>query len=148
MRRYVLDTNLFIEAARDRQKAEELSAFSSAFLPQLHLHAVVVQDLLAGATSPEWRREIERGVVAPYERRGRVVTPSYRAWKRSGEIIAELVEERKLSPGGIRRSFANDALLAASCREEGFVLITGNARDFELIAGVEPVRFVEPWPKP
>lgn len=147
MRRFVLDTNLFIEAARDETRAEELSAFSSAFLPRLYLHAVVVQEILAGAVTPEWRRDVERGLVAPYERRGRIVTPTYRAWKRSGEVIAQLVGSRKLSPSGVRPSLRNDVLLAASCRESGFVIITSNESDFELISGVEPVRFVPPWPK-
>jgi len=146
LKRYVLDTNLFIDAARDPAKAEELAAFSSAFLPQLHLHAVVVQELLAGATNSQWRRDIDRGLIAPYERRGRVLTPSYRAWKRSGEVIAELIGAKRLSPSGIRRSFLNDVLLATSCREEGFSLVTGNVKDFELIAEVEPVRFVAPYP--
>jgi predicted nucleic acid-binding protein len=147
LKRYVLDTNLFIDAARDRGKAEELSAFTSAFLPQVHLHSIVVQELLAGATNSEWRRDIERGLVGPFERRGRILTPSYRAWKRSGEVVAELVEAKRLSVTGIRRSFLNDVLLAASCREEGFTLVTGNVKDFAMIAEVEPVRFVPPWPK-
>ena len=148
MTRWVLDTQLFIEAARHREAAEQLSAFSSAFLPRLHLHAVVVQEMLAGATSREWRREILRGIVAPYERRGRTVTPSYRSWRRSGEILAELLEQRRITPGGIRRSFLNDVLLAVSCREEGLTVITRNAKDFQLIGSVEPVRFVDPWPTP
>ena len=147
MRRYVLDTNLFIEAARDTTKAEELAAFSDSFLPQLHLHAVVVQELLAGATNPGWRRDIDRGLIGPYERRGRILTPSYRAWKRSGEVLAELMQANKLSPSGPGRSFRNDVILATSCREEGVSLITRNLKDFALIAEVEPVRFVAPWPK-
>ena len=146
MKRYVLDTNLFVHASHDRSKADELSAFSSAFLPHIHLHAVVVEELLAGATSARWRREIERGLVAPFERRGRVVTPSYRSWKRSGEIVSELITRKKLSPAGVGRSFLNDALLAASCREEGLVLISENERDFDLITSVEPTRVVPPWP--
>ena len=146
MTRYVIDTQLFIEAARDRKRADELAAFSSAFLPRLLLHAVVVQEMLAGATSRKWIKEVERGVIGPYERRGRIITPSRQAWKRSGEVVSELVATKKLSPSGIRRSFVNDVLLAASCREEGVVLITRNAKDFALIGTVEPVRFVEPWP--
>jgi predicted nucleic acid-binding protein len=145
--RYVLDTNLYIEAARDRSKAEELKSFSSAFLPFLYLHAVVAQELMAGAVSAKWRRDIERGVVGPFERRGRIVLPSYPAWKRSGEVVAELVRRRAISPGGVRHSFLNDVVLATSCREGGFVLVTRNRSDFELIAKVESVRFEEPWPE-
>jgi predicted nucleic acid-binding protein len=144
--RYVLDTQLYFEAARDPEKAEALAKFSAAFLPSLLLHAIVVQEILAGAVSKRWRREIERGLVGPFERRGRVVVPGYRAWKRSGEVVADLVARKKISPGGLRRSFMNDVLLAASCRESGLILITRNAGDFELIAKEEPLRFTKPWP--
>jgi len=146
VRRYVLDTQLYIEAARDLEKAQALAKFSVAFLPSLFLHAVVVQEILAGAVSKKRRREVERGLVDPFERRGRVVVPGYRAWKRSGEIVADLVARGELSPGGLRRSFMNDVLLAASCRESGLILITRNVGDFELIATEESLRFMKPWP--
>lgn len=148
MTRYVLDTNLYIEAARDRDRAEELKSFSSAFSPYLYLHAVVAQELLAGAVSAALERQVERGILGPYERRGRLVLPSYRAWRRSGEIIAALIRAKKLSLTGVRPSLLNDALLAASCRERGMVLITRNTADFQAIRRIEPVRFVEPWPVP
>ncbi len=147
MTRYVLDTNLFIDAARDRAKAEELRTFSSAFLPFLYFHAVVAQELQAGAVTARWRSELAGSVIGPYRRRGRVVVPSFGAWQRSGEIIAELVETKALPSGGVARSFANDALIAASCCEEGLTLVTRNRADFELIARVEPVRWTEPWPR-
>lgn len=147
MKRFVLDTNLFIDAARDRAKGKELATFSAAFLPKLHLHAVVVQELLAGAVSAEWRREIGRALVSPFERRGRIVTPDYASWKRAGEIISELIERRRMSSAGIGRSFLNDVLLAVSCGANGLTLITKNTADFELIGEVEAVRFVKPWPK-
>jgi predicted nucleic acid-binding protein len=146
--RYTLDSNLYIEAARDAAQAEELEVFSSVFLPFLYLHAIVVQELLAGATSSKWQREIQRGIVRPFERRNRLIVPAYRSWRRSGEIVFELVQKKELTTGGVGRSFMNDALLAASCREAGVVLITRNLADFQRIALVEPVRFQEPWPEP
>lgn len=63
-----------------------------------------------------------------------------------GEIVAELVRSKKLSGIGVRSSFLNDALIAASCRESGVTLIMNNTDDFERIASVERLRFVEPWP--
>jgi predicted nucleic acid-binding protein len=41
----------------------------------------------------------------------------------------------------------NDALIAASLREDGSTLITHNTEDFKLLAKVERFRFLEPWPK-
>lgn len=145
MDRYVLDSNLYIEAARDREKADEFAEFVSAVLPYLHLHAIVVQELLAGATSKRWHREIQEGLVPPFERRGRVVVPTFRAWKRSGEIVAELLRRGRLSKAGARPLFLSDVLLTASCREAGVILLTRNELDFARIAEVEPVRFGVPW---
>jgi predicted nucleic acid-binding protein len=145
--RFVLDTNIYIEASRNQQKAEELKNFTSAYLPRIYLHAVVVQELLAGATSLKSAGEVEKSLVTPFEKRGRLISPSWKAWKRSGQMIAELIARKALSPGGFTRSFLNDALLAASLRKEGLTLITHNVGDFELLAKVETFRFVEPWPK-
>ncbi|MEQ1856196.1 MAG: type II toxin-antitoxin system VapC family toxin [Longimicrobiales bacterium] len=147
MKRYVLDTNLYIDAARSVSKAEELAAFSAEFLPHIFLHAVVAQELLAGASTAAWRREIERGIVGPFERRGRIVTPTFDAWKRAGAMVAKLIESRRFTRGGVPRSFLNDALVAMSCHEGGMTLVTTNIKDFESIAQVEPVRYCAPWPK-
>lgn len=146
MTRYVLDTNIYIEAVREETKAEELKRFSSAFLPFLFLHAVVVQELLAGALTARGKKQLDESLVTPFEKRGRLVVPSYRAWKRSGEIVAELVTRKELSPGNFKRSFLNDAVLAASVREAGLTLVTLNQEDFRLIAKVEPFQFIKPWP--
>ena len=148
MTRYVLDTNIFVHADRDPTWAAELAAFYLTFLPVTYLHAVVVQEFLLGATSPRQDRALYQAYVAPFEDRKRVLTPSYSAWRRSGQVVATLVQRRRLSPGGFSRSFLNDVLLAVSCREAGAVLITTNAADFARIRTVEPFRFVEPWPKP
>jgi predicted nucleic acid-binding protein len=145
--KYVLDTNIFVRAERDRAWAEELVAFYAAFLPVTFLHAVVVQELLLGAVDGRRGRELYEGYVAPFEVRRRVLTPSYRSWRRSGEVVAALVQRRQLSPGGFGRSFLNDVLLAVSCREAGAVLITTNAADFARIRTVEPLRFASPWPQ-
>ena len=51
-----------------------------------------------------------------------------------------------MSPGGFKRSFLNDCLLAASCREVGATLISLNREDFELIRKVLRFEFTEPWP--
>ena len=147
MTRFVLDSNLYIEAIRDRSKAAALSEFTAVSLPRLLLHAVVVQELLAGAISTTSRRAVDRDLVQPFERRGRLLTPSYGAWRRSGEIVAALIERGEPSTGGVPRSFLNDAVIAASCREAGVTLITRNQRDFERIREVDGLSFVDPWPR-
>lgn len=145
-RRYVLDTNILIRAARDRNFNEELARFHAAFAPFEFLAAVVAQELLAGARGAA-AKTLERGILEPFERRKRLIAPTYSAWKETGAILATLV-----SSGArwseLSRSFVNDVLLATSCREAGVVLVTENSGDFERIAKVRPFDFVAPWPVP
>lgn len=147
MRRYVLDTNLYIRADRDERWADELDRFISAFLPLISLHAVVAQEMLAGAIDTRRQRLIQGSLIAPFEKRRRVVVPGLGTWKRAGVILARLVQRKLMSPGGFGRSFVNDCLLAASCREQGLVLVTNNVEDFALIRRVEAVEVVAPWPE-
>jgi predicted nucleic acid-binding protein len=46
------------------------------------------------------------------------------------------------------QAFANDVLIAVSCREAGVIVVTSNTRDFERIAAVTNCEFVAPWPAP
>lgn len=48
--------------------------------------------------------------------------------------------------GRLSKAFANDVLLALSCREAGCVLVTENTRDFERIGRFVPFYFTKPWP--
>jgi predicted nucleic acid-binding protein len=147
VKRYVLDSNLYIEADRSELAAEELDRFLMRFLPLVQLHAVVAQELLAGARDSRREKLIQDTLIAPFEKRGRVIAPSFAAWKRAGIIMSRLVQQKRMSPGGFGRSFVNDCVLAASCREEGLVLVTRNAQDFALIQRVETVEVVAPWPE-
>ncbi len=146
MRKYIVDTNLYIEATRNENAADQLKGFYARFLPLVHLHSVVVQELLAGAVSKELEQDTKAEFIEPFESVGRVITPTYRAWRRAGEIMARLVRSKQLSAGGFKPSFVGDCLIAASAREHGFVLVTKNTEDFELIRTVEPLAVMPPWP--
>lgn len=147
MAKYVLDTNLYIYATRDRGWNAELEAFLWDTTPSIYLHSVVAAELLSGAIDPAQERKIQREFLAHLEAAGRVVTPTHRAWKRASAIITQLVRARKLSATGIPRSFINDCLIAASAREHGFTLITANIRDFDMIRSVAAVNVTAPWPE-
>jgi predicted nucleic acid-binding protein len=146
MPRYVIDTNLYVSADRGLAWAEELERFVTAQLPFVHFHAVVAQELLAGAIDRKRERLVEESLIQPFERRGRVLVPSFAAWKGAGRILSQLVNRKLMSPGGFKRSFLNDCVLAASCREVGATLVTLNREDFELIRKVLRFEFTEPWP--
>lgn len=146
--KYTLDTNLFIDGLRQEPAKQELVRFHTLFAPFEYLSAVVVQELLAGTRSLGDQRALQRHIVEPFVRRGRLVTPSFRAWQLSGEVLAQLVRKQSTEPAGVSKSFGNDVLLALSCREAGLTLVTANSRDFERINRVVPFRFTPPWPQP
>lgn len=139
-RRYALDTNIYIDAFRDAAANAALQAFHAGYAPFEHLSAVVAQELRAGA-KPTQAHALQRYVLEPFERRGRVFAPSYAAWKQAGEVLAALVERKVLDWRSTSRSMINDALLATSCREQGIVLLTKNVADFERIASVLKFEF-------
>ena len=147
-RKYVLDTNLFIDGFRDARANEALQQFHRLFAPFEYLSAVVAHELRCGARAVSDRHLLEKHVLLPFAKRGRVVTPSPHAWERGGDALSELARADGAEPQTVSRAFAYDVLLALSCREAGMTLVTRNLRDFERIAGVAPFRFVGPWPAP
>jgi len=46
----------------------------------------------------------------------------------------------------VSKAFANDVLLALSCREAWCVLVTVNDRDFQRIRRFVQFEFTKPWP--
>lgn len=146
--KYILDTNLFIEAFRDQSANLELQRFHEAFAPFEYLSAVVAQELRAGVRSGDDRRKLARHVLGPFIDVGRLVTPSFRAWQMSGDVLARLAQSEGLNLGGVTKAFGNDVLLALSCREAGLTLVTRNTYDFTRIQRVVPFRFLAPWPMP
>lgn len=96
MRKYVLDSNCYIDAAREPAAREALEAFTSREAPRLYLSSVVAAELQAGCQSPRDRRSLEEQVLAPYIRRGRLLTPSGAAWATLGMTLSRLREEGSL----------------------------------------------------
>lgn len=147
-RKYTLDTNLYSTAFRDPKANAALQVFHTVFAPFEYLSAVVVQELAAGVRTSAATHRLERLLFEPFQRRGRIITPSYAAWKRAGQVLSTLARREGLELRHITKSFANDVMLAVACREAGVVLVTENRRDFERIGNVISFEFVEPWPAP
>lgn len=145
-RKYVLDTQLFINAFRDPVANEALQQFHRAFSPFEHFSVIVAQELRAGVQRPHDRRALERNVVRVFHRANRTITPSADAWHRSGDLLAEMVRKEGLEIVRVSKAFANDVLLALSCREAGCVLVTDNERDFQRIRRFVQFDFMKPWP--
>ena len=145
-RKYILDTHLFIDGFRDPAAKETLQQFHRLFAPFEYLNVVVAQELRAGTRSLQDRRALERQVLEVFERAGRTIVPSAAAWQQSGDVLAEMARKDGLEIARVSKSFANDIILAISCREAGCVLVTGNTSDFTRIRRFVPLEFEAPWP--
>jgi predicted nucleic acid-binding protein len=53
---------------------------------------------------------------------------------------------QRLEVARVSKAFANDILLALSCREAGCVLVTENDRDFSRIRRFIAFEYIQPWP--
>ncbi len=145
MAKLVLDTNVYVRALRDEAARHELAAWQRRMAPYIYQHAVVVAELLAGARDAATLERWHERWIAPAERLGRIITPTYGAWTRAARVVSRLVELRLLTTA--RPGFFNDCLLAASALEQGFTIVTHNATDFRRIARVEKqLSFVAPLP--
>lgn len=146
MRKYALDTNLYIQAIRDVGAAEELQSFFSTFAPATYLSSIVLHELLVGATGAAKAREIREVVASPFRRTRRILTPTADAWEVAAVAIASMARREKRELRTLPKSLVNDYLLAASCRESGVILVTQNVADFESIKRYIKVQFTPPWP--
>jgi predicted nucleic acid-binding protein len=145
-RRFVLDTNCFVDASRTDDGAAAFAEFCAWAAPRLYLSTVVAAELRAGAGNDKDRRTLERQVLSPYLRRGRVLNPSPAVWEALGTTLAALVESDSLVPREVRRSFVFDVLIARSCRDIGATLVSRNSADLSRIAKVFTFDFVAPYP--
>ncbi len=144
--KYALDTNIFIDGFRDEDAQAGIFAFLNRALPFTYLSAVVMQELAAGARTTDAARELERAVFEPFERRRRVFAPSAAAFANSGRVLAGIAGKEGWQLLDDNPSLLNDALIAASCREQGITLIT-KVQDFDRIAPfLKGLRYIEPWP--
>ena len=142
----VLDTNVFIDASTSDAANAAFAAFTAQAAPRLHLSSVVAAELRAGTPDRSERKALERDVLGPYDRTRRILTPSATAWETLGHTLATLVETEGIDLTTTRRSFIFDILIAYSCRENGAVLISANARDLARIARVFAFEYAAPFP--
>ncbi len=143
---YLLDTNLYIEALRNADDADRLWARHRALVPNIWLSAVVVFELLAGARDDRQAGEYERALFAPFRGRGRLLVPRESTWSLVARVERNLRGHGGYARSPARRSFLNDMLLAAMCRQAGATLVTVNARDFAVIRTVFAFRYVTALP--
>lgn len=146
MKRYVLDTNLYIRAYRSADGAEDLEKYIRDFTPSTYVSSIVLHELLVGASTEAKAQEVREHLLGPLIRAGRVITPSHSAWERAGFVVSAIAKGERRDLRTVPKSLMNDVLLAASCREAGVTLVTENLADFKMIDKYLGHSYVEPWP--
>ncbi len=68
-RKFVLDTNCFIDASRTDAGADAFAEFCARAAPRLYLSTVVAAELRAGVGNANERRALDRRVLSSYVRR-------------------------------------------------------------------------------
>lgn len=96
---------------------------------------------MVGAATKAVRHRLEADYVRAFRLAGRILTPSQLVWERAAATEADLRVRKRHSGKLGARGFANDLLIALTCRAVGATLITANVGDFELIGSVTGVRF-------
>jgi len=147
VKKYVLDTNLYVKAFRSQEGAKELERYFAEFTPNTYLSSVVFHELLVGASTPSKARQIREDLLGPLTRAGRLITPSHSAWDQAGSSIAAMARQESRELRSVPKSLVNDFLLAASCRESGATLVTDNTAHFKLIRKYLKHEHVAPWPR-
>ncbi|MDX2193698.1 MAG: type II toxin-antitoxin system VapC family toxin [Gemmatimonadales bacterium] len=131
--RYVLDTSVYVGAWRNEDERRALAAFVRRHASRLLLSAVVLLELRAGARTDDAALALEEFESA-FGGRGGIVVPGASAYREAGRALADLAVRERLAAGAIPAALVNDALLAASCREQRATLLTRNGADFARLA--------------
>lgn len=140
MAKHLIDTDLYIDLIQSGTTLPLIREIYDKDASGLYFSSVVAQELLAGARSLAGRKRVEI-LFRPFEKVGRVVTPSHNQWKAAGGILAKVLEARtdlkiKLP------ALVNDCLLALSARSLGATLYTRNRDDFILLQSIRSFSLV------
>lgn len=74
MRKYALDTNLYVRAFRSKDFSTELATFYESFAPSCYLSSVVLHELVVGGRSRSRIESVREKTARPFQRTGRVFT--------------------------------------------------------------------------
>ena len=140
MAKHLIDTDLYIDLIQSGTTLPLIRELYDKDAPGIYFSSIVTQELLAGARSPAGRKRVEI-LFRPFERVGRVVTPSHGHWKDAGGILAKVLQDRPDLKCKLP-ALVNDCLLALSARSLGATLCTRNRGDFTLLQGLRSFSLV------
>lgn len=131
MAKHLIDTDLYIDLIQSGTTLPFIREIYGRDAPGIYFSSVVAQELLAGARTLAARKRVEI-LFRPFERVGRVVTPTHSHWKDAGLIIAQVLRDRPDLRNKLQ-ALVNDCLLALSARSLGATLYTRNRDDFSVL---------------
>ena len=138
--KHLNDTDLYIDLIQSGTTLPVIRELYDKDAPGIYFSSIVAQELLAGARSPAGRKHVEI-LFRPFERVGRVVTPSHGHWKEAGGLLAKVLQDRPDLKSKLP-ALVNDCLLALSARSLGATLYTRNRGDFTLLQGLRSFSLV------
>jgi predicted nucleic acid-binding protein len=129
--KYLLDTNVYLEAVRSEEKKTQFRRTFFPLLPATFLSSVVAYELYVNARNHSTRNLIGE-FIRPMERTGRVVTPTFEDWVEASTVV-DAIEEKDRGWRSKLPALLNDILIALCARRIGATLLTYNEDDFQLI---------------
>ncbi len=138
-RKSLYDTSVYIHAIRNRAYYEQILPHFARALPTAYFCAVVAQELKAGCHTPAARERVA-ALLRPFQRTGRLVTPTFADWEETGDLLARMLKERPDLKDKLPR-LINDILIALCGLRLGAVVYTANEDDFALVQGYKRFRF-------
>ena len=129
--KYLLDTNVYIEACQSEEKRAQFRTTFFPLLPITFLSAIVAYELHVNARDRRTQRLVQE-FVSPMERTGRVVSPTFADWLEAATIITA-IETKERGWRSKLPALLNDILIALCARRIGATLLTYNKEDFQLI---------------
>jgi len=138
--KHLIDTDLYIDLIQSGTTLPLIRELYDKDAPGIYFSSIVAQELLAGARSLAGRTRVEI-LFRPFERVGRVVTPSHYQWNDTGGILAKVLEQRPDLKSKLP-ALVNDCLLALSARSLGATLYSRNRDDFMLLRSIRSFALV------
>jgi predicted nucleic acid-binding protein len=129
--KYLLDTNVYLEAVRSEEKKTQFRRTFFPLLPATFLCSVVAYELYVNAQNRPTRSLVGE-FIRPMERTGRVVTPTFEDWVEASAVV-DAIEEKDRGWRSKLPALLNDILIALCARRIGATLLTYNQDDFRLI---------------
>lgn len=127
----LIDSDVYVDFLQSGRFHTDVARLYAEHTPGIYFSSVVIEELLAGATSPDERKNVEL-LYAPFERARRVVAPSHANWRDTGNLLARIFRELPSYRSKLPHLVA-DCLIALSARTLGATVYTRNRADFELI---------------